>query len=76
MLLWPCPSSAEKTVINVGVVLDLSETVGKIGLSCINMSLSDFYDAHPHYNTRMLLHVRDSQTDVVTAASAGTYFFN
>ncbi|MED6203634.1 hypothetical protein PIB30_001332 [Stylosanthes scabra] len=34
------------------------------------MSLSDFYDAHPHYNTRLLLNVRDSQNDVVTAASA------
>ncbi|KAK4277273.1 hypothetical protein QN277_015291 [Acacia crassicarpa] len=55
--------------VKVGVVLDLSHTTAKIGLSCINMSLSDFYASHSHYNTRLLLHVTDSHSHVITAAS-------
>lgn len=63
--------------VKVGLLLDLSQTTGKIGFSCINMSLSDFYASHSHYNTRILLHVRDSQTSVITAASQGSdlYFY-
>ncbi|XP_028807062.1 glutamate receptor 2.7-like [Neltuma alba] len=55
--------------VKVGVLLDLSHTTAKIGLSSINMSLSDFYASHSHYSTRLLLHVRDSHTDVITASS-------
>lgn len=63
--------------VKVGLLLDLSQTTGKIGFSCINMSLSDFYASHSHYNTRILLHVRDSQTSVITAASQGSdLYFN
>ncbi|XP_021276565.1 glutamate receptor 2.7-like [Herrania umbratica] len=58
------------TQVNVGVVLDLDSSVGKIGLSCINMALSDFYDTHSHYKTRMVLNIRDSKEDVVAAADA------
>ncbi|KAK7311928.1 hypothetical protein RJT34_10404 [Clitoria ternatea] len=60
----------ENRIVNVGVVLDLGRTLGKIGMSCINMSISDFYAAHPHYSKRLLLHIRDSQNDVLVAASA------
>ncbi|KAF7830388.1 glutamate receptor 2.7-like [Senna tora] len=55
--------------VNVGIVLDLSETTSKIGLSCINMSLSDFYASHSHYSTSLLFSVRDSHSHVVTAAA-------
>ncbi|XWS17895.1 hypothetical protein CRYUN_Cryun33cG0107700 [Craigia yunnanensis] len=58
------------TPVNVGVVLDLDSLVGKIGLSCINMALSDFYAIHPHYKTRLVFNIRDSKQDVVTAAAA------
>lgn len=59
-------------IVKVGVVLDLTnETVGKIGLSCIKMSLSDFYLSHSHHNTTIQLIVRDSHGDVVTAAKQG-----
>ncbi|EOY29260.1 Glutamate receptor, putative [Theobroma cacao] len=58
------------TEVNVGVVLDMDSLVGKIGLSCINMALSDFYDTHAHYKTRMVLNIRDSKEDVVAAADA------
>ncbi|WJX41656.1 hypothetical protein P8452_28977 [Trifolium repens] len=56
--------------VKVGVVLDVSDgTFGKIGLSCINMALSDFYDSHSHHKTRIQIVVRDSHKDVVTAAA-------
>jgi ionotropic glutamate receptor len=59
--------------VKVGVVLDVSDgTFGKIGLSCINMALSDFYDSHSHHKTRIQIVVRDSHKDVVTAAAHGT----
>ncbi|KAI5556062.1 hypothetical protein BDE02_18G009400 [Populus trichocarpa] len=57
--------------VNVGVVLDLDNDLdGKIGLSCINMSLSDFYDTHGDYKTRLVLITRDSKNDVAGAAAA------
>ncbi|EOY20467.1 Glutamate receptor, partial [Theobroma cacao] len=59
--------------VNVGVVLDLDSKFGKIGLSCINMALSDFYATHASYRTRLVLNPRDSK-DVVGAAAAGTCF--
>ncbi|PNX85015.1 glutamate receptor-like protein [Trifolium pratense] len=60
-------------VVKVGAVLDVSNgTFGKIGLSCINMALSDFYDSNSHHKTRIQIIVRDSHMDVVTAAAHGT----
>ncbi|KAJ6856243.1 hypothetical protein NC651_037981 [Populus alba x Populus x berolinensis] len=59
--------------VNVGVVLDFDNDLdGKIGLSCINMSLSDFYDTHGDYKTRLVLITRDSKNDVAGAAAAGS----
>ncbi|KAK7351327.1 hypothetical protein VNO77_10694 [Canavalia gladiata] len=56
--------------VKVGAVLDLSAgTVGKMGLSCINISLSDFYLSHSHYKTRLQFTFKDSKRDVVTAAA-------
>ncbi|KAF5936362.1 hypothetical protein HYC85_027491 [Camellia sinensis] len=56
--------------VNVGVVLDMNTWVGKMGLSCITMALSDFYASHGHYRTRLVLNTRDSKKDVVGAAAA------
>ncbi|GMI89253.1 GLUTAMATE RECEPTOR 2.7, glutamate receptor 2.7 [Hibiscus trionum] len=56
--------------VNVGVVLDMDSLVGKIGMSCINMALSDFYATHSHYKTKLVLHSKDSAGDVVAAAAA------
>lgn len=58
--------------VNVGVVLDLDTWFGKMGLSCINMALSDLYASHPNYTTRLHLHRRNSPTDVVLTAAAGS----
>ncbi|OMO90592.1 Ionotropic glutamate receptor [Corchorus olitorius] len=56
--------------VKFGVVLDFDKMVGKIGLSCINMALSDFYSTHGSYRTRLVLNPRDSKMDVVGAAAA------
>ncbi|CAK8568520.1 unnamed protein product [Lathyrus sativus] len=57
-------------VVKVGAVLDINNgTVREIGLSCINMALSDFYLSHSHYKTRIQIILRDSHRDVVTAAA-------
>lgn len=63
-------AAAHRVPVKVGVVLDLTAgMVGKMGLSCINISLSDFYLLHPHYKTRLQFIITDSHTDVVTAAA-------
>ncbi|XP_054813511.1 glutamate receptor 2.7-like [Prosopis cineraria] len=62
-------SHSNTTVVKVGVVVDVSLPAGSIGLSCINFSLSDFYASHSHYKTRLLLHLRDPGSDLITAAS-------
>ncbi|KAK2979244.1 hypothetical protein RJ640_021150 [Escallonia rubra] len=56
--------------VNVGVVLDMDTWLGKMGLSCITMALSDFYASHINYKTRLVLNTRDSKRDVVGAAAA------
>ncbi|XP_040995727.1 glutamate receptor 2.3-like [Juglans microcarpa x Juglans regia] len=58
------------TPVNVGVILDMDSWYGKMGFSCIQMALSDFYASNSHYKTRLVLHVRDSKRDVVEAAVA------
>ncbi|CAL2276593.1 unnamed protein product [Prunus armeniaca] len=62
--------------INVGVVLDLETRLGKMGMSCIDMALSDFYSSHGYYSTRLILHTRDSMSDVVVAAAAALDLIN
>ncbi|KAG6673424.1 hypothetical protein I3842_16G111400 [Carya illinoinensis] len=42
------------TPVYVGVILDLDGRNGKVGMSCINMALSDFYASHTHYKTRLV----------------------
>ncbi|XP_050363245.1 glutamate receptor 2.8-like [Argentina anserina] len=62
--------------INVGLILDLDTIFGKRALSCIDMSLSDFYASHANYNTRLVLHTRDSREDIVVAAGAALDLIN
>ncbi|CAN6690607.1 unnamed protein product [Malus baccata var. baccata] len=56
--------------VHVGVVLDLDTGSGKMGMSCIDMALADFYASHAGYKTRLVLHKRDSAEDDVVAATA------
>ncbi|KAM7480985.1 hypothetical protein LguiB_005568 [Lonicera macranthoides] len=66
-------STSSKILVKVGVVLDTDIGIGKMSLRCIKMALSDFYASHPHYKTRLLLSVRNSNATVVGAAVAGMY---
>ncbi|XP_030487774.2 glutamate receptor 2.7 isoform X1 [Cannabis sativa] len=56
--------------VKVGVVVDYESLVGKMGLRCINMSLSHFYSSHPNYTTRLHIHATDSKKHVIGAAAA------
>ncbi|XP_022951993.1 glutamate receptor 2.1-like isoform X3 [Cucurbita moschata] len=69
-------TAGEAQNVSVGVVLDMESWVGKVGLSCIDMSLSELYEANPHYKTRVVLHRRDSAGDVVGAAAAAVDLIN
>ncbi|OWM77140.1 hypothetical protein CDL15_Pgr017674 [Punica granatum] len=53
-------------MVKVGVMIDKNSIVG----TYIDMGLSDFYDEHASYRTRLSLCYRDSHKDVVAAASA------
>ncbi|KAJ4957784.1 hypothetical protein NE237_024895 [Protea cynaroides] len=63
---------AQNTTIpfNVGVVLNFNKLTGRIGLSCISKALSDFYATHSSYKTRLVVHTRDSQNNVVKAIAS------
>ncbi|KAI3468398.1 hypothetical protein Pfo_025061 [Paulownia fortunei] len=56
--------------IRVGVVVDMDNYVGEMGLNCISMALSDFYATNAQYKTRLEIYNRDSKGDVVGAAAA------
>ncbi|CDP21295.1 unnamed protein product [Coffea canephora] len=59
--------------VNVGVVLDAQTEIGKMGMKCISMALSDLYASHgSSYKTRLALNRRDSKRSVVGAAAAGS----
>lgn len=62
-----------KEMVRVGVIMEQNSTMGEKALSHIHMAWSDFYDEHASYRTRLSLHFRDPQNDVVAAASAGIY---
>lgn len=57
--------------VHVGVILDLGSLVGKIAITSISLALEDFYAAHQNYSTKLVLHIRDSKSDDVQAASQG-----
>ena len=68
-------TTAEEVVVkkvNVGVLVDYDGKIGRMGLRCVEMAVSEFYLSHAHYKTRLVLHARDAKSDVVGAASAGT----
>ncbi|RLN13531.1 hypothetical protein C2845_PM09G05270 [Panicum miliaceum] len=72
----PLSAAAAVDGVRVGVVLDLTSDVGRKNLACISMALDDFYGAgagaaRASSSRRVVLRVRDSSGDVVTAAHAG-----
>uniref|UniRef100_A0A7N0TCU7 Glutamate receptor n=1 Tax=Kalanchoe fedtschenkoi TaxID=63787 RepID=A0A7N0TCU7_KALFE len=74
-LIWFCVLSvmADDTAnvtVNVGVVLDLTKISENSSFLSISLALKDFYNANHGYHTRIVLHARDSQLDVVAATAA------
>ncbi|KAI9117174.1 hypothetical protein K1719_011340 [Acacia pycnantha] len=64
------PSKANKAQIPIGVVVDLNTSIGSMAIRCIQMAHQEFYTHYSHYQTRLDLRIRDSEKDVVRAASA------
>ncbi|KAK6241912.1 hypothetical protein SCA6_007301 [Theobroma cacao] len=57
------------TSIQVGVILDLKSPLGAMAEICISMAVSDFYDGHSDYQTRLVLNTRDAHDSVGMASS-------
>ncbi|RWR75361.1 glutamate receptor 2.7-like protein [Cinnamomum micranthum f. kanehirae] len=74
-LVGRCSTAAQNKSLNarisfdVGIVLDLESTLGKMSKVCISIALDDFYTTHNNYNTKLILHWRDSNEDDMEAAS-------
>lgn len=66
-------TESKAQVVKVGVILNLGSPLGKMAKSYISMAVSDFYAINANYRTRLALSVKDTEEDVVEAASAGTY---
>lgn len=64
----------KNTTFQVGVLLDLDSAIGSSGLSYLKMALSDFYEIHTNYSTRLALHVEDPKGHVVDSAALGMFF--
>ncbi|KAL9674860.1 hypothetical protein QQ045_003059 [Rhodiola kirilowii] len=56
--------------VSIGVVLDTETLFGRKSLASLLLALDDFYSSHADYHTKIVLRVRDSEEDVVSAASA------
>jgi len=65
-------SQQEVLQVQVGIVLDTNATLAALSLRAINMSLSEFYNTHNGFKTRIVLNIRDSKRTVVGAAASGT----
>ncbi|KAJ9565105.1 hypothetical protein OSB04_001071 [Centaurea solstitialis] len=53
--------------IPVGVILNMRSLVGKTVHSCITIALSEFYKVNSHYQTRIVVHNRDTQGETLHA---------
>ncbi|KAI3866079.1 hypothetical protein MKX03_003541 [Papaver bracteatum] len=62
--------SVDYDEFKVGVVLDFDNVVSKIALTSMSLALSDFYSSTDDtHKTKLVLHTRDSHTDLADAAS-------
>ncbi|CAH8386255.1 unnamed protein product [Eruca vesicaria subsp. sativa] len=62
--------------VKVGVVLDTNSPLAGLSLRAINMSLSEFYNTHNGFKTRIVLNIRGSKGTVVGAAASALYLIN
>ncbi|KAK2656086.1 hypothetical protein Ddye_009138 [Dipteronia dyeriana] len=58
-----------KSLVHIGAVFDVDSAQGAIAETCMCMAISDFYDMHSTYQTRLALHTRTSKDLVGTAAA-------
>ncbi|KAL7097371.1 hypothetical protein ACP275_10G140500 [Erythranthe tilingii] len=49
-------------VVPIGVVLDQNSPLGLTVDLCMKMAVSDFYEAHPNFTTRLQLHTKNAET--------------
>ncbi|KAJ0031793.1 hypothetical protein Pint_14235 [Pistacia integerrima] len=64
-------SGAAEINVPIGAVLDLDSAEGATAEVSISMAIADFYATHSDYQTRLIVHTRNSK-DLVDTASAGT----
>ncbi|KAF9613256.1 hypothetical protein IFM89_006615 [Coptis chinensis] len=64
ILNWPARNQWEH------LTLSRINLKGKMSQSCISMALYDYYSIR-NYTRKLVLHTRDSNSDIVGAASAG-----
>ncbi|KAL0323998.1 UNVERIFIED_CONTAM: Glutamate receptor 2.7 [Sesamum calycinum] len=69
-MLEMAAAQTRPVMIRVGLVLNMNDYIGEMGSNCISMALSDFYARNAHYKTRLQIHSRDSNGNVVGAAAA------
>ncbi|XP_056846512.1 glutamate receptor 2.5-like isoform X2 [Raphanus sativus] len=69
-------SQKEVLKVKVGVVLDTNSTLADLSLRAINMSLSELYNTHNGFKTRIVLNIRNSKGTVVGAAASALYLIN
>ncbi|KAF3336820.1 glutamate receptor 2.8-like protein [Carex littledalei] len=62
--------------VNIGVILDLSSVAGKMSMTSINLAVSDFHSKNVIRSANLVLHVRDSKGDIVTATAAALDLLN
>ncbi|CBI17828.3 unnamed protein product, partial [Vitis vinifera] len=63
-------NSSSMTLYGIGVVLDMGSSLGRMANNCISMAVSDFYSINRHYQTRLVLHTRDSMGEPLYALSS------
>ncbi|KAL2253625.1 UNVERIFIED_CONTAM: Glutamate receptor 2.8 [Sesamum indicum] len=76
LFLTLCSALNNSTNFHVGIVLDFESLVGRIGLTSLSLSLTDFYSLHTNYSTRIVLHTRDSKGLVTDAAASALNLLN
>ncbi|KAK4485688.1 hypothetical protein RD792_008332 [Penstemon davidsonii] len=63
-------NSSSTTLVNVGVILDLDSLVGRIGMTSLSLALSDYYSIDRNFSAKIVLHVRDSNGQIIDAAAS------
>ncbi|XP_076881078.1 glutamate receptor 1.4-like [Bidens hawaiensis] len=66
--LLPAQEVLSHKEMQVGVILNMDSGVGKLIYHCIFIAISDFYQANPHYITRIVFNMRDTKLTALSSA--------